>query len=296
MSDFETIHGGNFDPTDERIGELFDILLIAQNHLEAYGDSDLTLKTYYEEIEELYKLLNEKTVAATGDYILSPAVDEDGNVSGALMGSGTALGLFDSIAVGTIPDALGGVKPTLGVRLFTGSNHGTSIIANKHIDYFLFAPIVGSTFNVEHYEEPELPLDPSDEVCWLIDEAMLGEKINLPNLVTIFEEVIEPAVDEDGDKAVGLQHEQYIKYLNKLASFQQVTAIADYGVQITEDGAIIYQGDDQTYTLHGQFEKFDLFCAQFDDTTTIKLMLKAIDEDGDSVGVIVDTIAAIELK
>lgn len=245
MSSFEI----DKNPAEAKLDELFGLLAFAQLHLDTYGNPELTLETYASQLQELHSICQDRIIHATSNTVFAPVTEESGAISGAQIITGTAAGNLRGISVATFPDSDGDAKARLGIQLHYGQKKATSPVGNQHFEYFTFVPVEGATFYVEPFEDQKFEPDPNDVICASIDEAMLNVPIDFARLTSLFETEMIPAIDDDGDDAPGLQHTYYLKYLNQIASFRAVTAIAHYGIQRADERVVFHQEDDELFML-----------------------------------------------
>ncbi|MCB9822425.1 hypothetical protein H6801_03620 [Candidatus Nomurabacteria bacterium] len=281
---------------NQRFNELIDAMIIAQTHLVTYRDPESTILIYKNEIGELYNLLDDKILTITSDNIILPVIEESGDISGSQMSAGAVTGSFNSVCAGFVGlSELEEPEPLLGIKLYMGESESNSVVGSKQYQYFAFIPFAGASIHIDEDVLSEFQPEIDDEICHKIDDALLNETISFPKLLEIFEYLIDPEIDDDGDAIVSLRHEVYLRYLNNLASFNHVTALAGFGISKTNGGVQLHKTNETEFMLEGAFSGFELYSINIDEEYRIKLAVTAINEYGEKVAVLVSGISEIEL-
>lgn len=296
MKDYNANNRGE-SSDNRKLNDLIDCMILAQTHLGTFKDPESTIRVYSAELGEIYSQFDGKILTVTSDNIILPIVEDSGDITGSQMSAGATTGRFDSISAGFISMTEDSEpEPFLGIKLYMGADEYSSVIGNKKYEYFAFVPFAGASIHISEDVLDDFEPASNDEICHSIDEALLNETISLPKLMEIFENSIKPEIDEDGDPIVSLQHEVYLKYLNKLSAFNHVVAFADFGISRTNLGVKLYGSNGEGYILEGAFSGFDLFSINIDGEYRIKFAISAIDKYGEMSSVLVNGISEIELR
>lgn len=275
-----------YSPEDVEFSEILEDLLLMQSRMRTGNDTESTSIPYehYRTVHRLNELCRGRQITANSGQLLTPIKDDRGNVVAMSPCYGSATGVFEGIAVNMDENG----KPVIGLQILLETTGTDSPVHRSNTSTYAFAPLDSSNFILDIDIADILP-EKDDPIAEDIDTYLLDETIDLQSLTTLFQDVIYPMGE--------LQRDMYMRYLNKIATFDRITAITSIGLSMEDDGASIYQGLDGSYCADGVFDGFTLVnCENGEGDYSPKLIALFIDEDGDEMGVFVDDIQAIQLR
>lgn len=243
---------------------------------------------YQDTLSRIYRHCEGNYITATGDQMCFPVINEEtGELQGMTIGVGGFKGRFCSVDIHNIQDQL-----MIGISLvYLPPQTQTTPVSKTGTTYVVFAPFVHSTYHV-HEEDFLTPLpEEDDEVAMDIDEALLSKSIDFPKLIALFQDPSKEWSD--------LQEDVYLRYLNKIATFRHITALAPYGLKIESDSGHMgmYESEEGLFLLDGEFDGFQLAVLQGEDGILhSKLLVAAVDPKGNRMSVIAEDITDIQLK
>lgn len=280
---------GEMDMETLVFGDAITQLRAAQREIdEAPEGTDLSdiMNRYQPCVKTIAEYCNTREITATGSNLIIPEFDDDGRFQGLIKTQGSVTGSLRGISLNKIGE-LEDQRYIIGMVLKVGGVHSESPVHEQVIIYKAFVPFESSEILVDPIEEILLP-EADDTTAAAIDEALLNEQVDFPALIELFQ----------ANSWTDMEQDMYLHYLNKIASFQTVTAFASYGWILPADGTMkCYEEPGGGYMLEGTFYEFMI--AMITDTeyeSSRKLMLTAIDARDNTIGVFLESITDIQLR
>lgn len=280
---------------DITISDTWETLCGYQRLIDEGTDPEVLAELIGDAADKLSEVLGDKVLNLDGTLLI-PSVEMTAiRLDVISKVSGNVRGIVNSISVIELPDESTGPDPRniIGIKLNTGKIKVASMLIEGSLNQLVFCPINETTIAlIEDGEQPLVP-DLDDSIAQDIDSAVLNEKIDFSQLVEIFQS----ADEVTGRYLSSIELQMYLTHLNSVGSFGHITALAPEGLLINDETIESHNPPSDGYLLSGKFAGFMAIDVEDElKNTQTKLVVCALDDAGNKVGIFVDEIVDIQLK